>query len=568
MTFTKHLKAFVIVILCVVVSVTLYFVLSTLEQAPKLAVEQATNQDKNFTCGNGFEPGIQPPIKPASVTASDNKTHDVIVIGAGMAGLEAANQLDSKGLDVVVLEARDRIGGRINSINYSGAALDLGASWIHGLNKNSDGLENPIYKIVSKKHINFKQTDLTATLYNSTGYKIDDDSNDLYDKYEKFAEKYDKIISNDKKKELSIQKVIEKYYRSIGPMERTEISKYRYAMYSNRDMDQAANTTELAFENSLKNQYFNGDEDNEVIFPDGYNQVINCLAKGLAIKHDIKRATVTKVDYTNRPVIVTTDSGTFRANYTISTLPLGVLQKNKVEFYPPFNESDPSKADAIKHLKMGTMDKVYLIFNYTQDQVPFWSTSTTWINRIPDVAYNDLKNETDKKWQFFFNLYKYDHKPILLAFNTGSQARSLETENDAQIVSEVMGVLKKIYGNTTVPDPQHSVITRWSNEPFSEGSYSYIPVNGSLDDFDKLAKPINDKLFFAGEATNKYYYGTVHSAYISGYRAAEEILKLENMTDSPTEQLQHGIKSWDVICNMTYVLKDITNDSADCIREK
>ena len=551
------MKKYVIAILCVVISVALYFV-----------VADILGPGNNSNSPSPSRAGIQKPIEPEPVTDSDlKKTYGVIVIGAGMAGLEAANQLDSKGIDVVVLEARDRIGGRISTYNSSGTALDLGASWIHGLNKNSVGFENPIYKIVSKNNINFVKTNPTVTLYNSSGYQVDDDSDDLNDKYVKFAEKYDKIISDDKRKKSSIQDVINKYYRSIGPIDKTEIPKYRYTMYWNNDMNQAANTTELAFENSLENQYFNGDEDNEGIFPDGYNQLVNFLAGGLHIKHDIKHATVTKVNYTNQPIMVTTDKGTFMARHVISTLPLGVLQKNKVEFYPPF---DQDKAKAIKHLKMGTMDKVYLIFNYTQDQVPFWSTSGIWINRLPDVADMDPNNETDKKWQFFFNLYNYDHKPIFLAFNTGSQARNLETQNDTKIINEVMEVLKKMYGNTKVPDhPQHYVITRWAMDPYSEGSYSFIPVNGSLDDFDKLAKPIDDKLFFAGEATNKYYYGTVHSAYISGYRAAEEILKLENKTDSPLVQREHGIKSWDVICGMGFVLKDETStENVNCVPEK
>lgn len=566
------MKIFVIAILCVAISLTLYFILiQPPDQRTKQAQEQATKQAANFKCSDGFTPGIQNPaktIRPEQVTGSDYKKHDVIVIGAGMAGLEAANQLDSKGLDVMVLEAQDRIGGRVYTYNYSGTALDLGGSWIHGLDKANVGFENPIYKIASENNIATTETVQTTTLYNSTGHQFVDDSNDRQDRYEKFAEKYNKIISNDQRKEISIQNVINKYYNSIEPMDRTEKAKYRYTMYWNYDMDLADDANRLAFENSLGNQYFNSDEEHEVIFPDGYSQIVNCLAGGLAIKHEIKRANVIKVDYTNKPIIVTTDNGTFRANYTISTLPLGVLKKNNL-FYPLFNESDPAKADAIKHLKMATMDKVYLIFNNTNDL--FWSTGNSWINRIPDVEDNNTYKESDKKWQFFFNLYYYYHKPILLAFNTGSQAEELENETDTTIKNEVMAVLKKMYKDQNISEPK-IIRTKWYMDPFSGGSYSAIPLNGSLDDFDKLKKPIYDRLFFAGEATDKYYYGTVHGAYISGYRAAEEILKLENKLDKldyPTEQLKHGIKRSDVICQKGYELKDETStENVKCVPKK
>jgi hypothetical protein len=213
---------------------------------------------------------------------------------------------------------------------------------------------------------------------------------------------------------------------------------------------------------------------------------------------------------------------------------------------------------------MATMDKVYLIFNDTQN--PFWMTGSSWINRIPDVENNDTYKEPDKKWQFFFNLYNYNNQPILLAFNTGSSAIKLENEDDATIKNDVMTVLEKIY-NQTIPEPK-IIRTKWAMDPLSGGSYSVIPVNGSLDDFDRLAEPINNTIFFAGEATDKYYYGTVHGAYISGYRAAEEIMRMEGTVDSPQEQLEHGIKSWNVICKNGEVLKDETStENVRCVHQ-
>jgi hypothetical protein len=113
-------------------------------------------------------------------------------------------------------------------------------------------------------------------------------------------------------------------------------------------------------------------------------------------------------------------------------------------------------------------------------------------------------------------------------------------------------------------------ITKWASDPLAGGSYTIVPINGSLDDFDKIAEPIGNRLFFAGEATNKYYYGTVHGAYISGYRASQEVLKViddKNKLDSAREQLEHGIKRWDIICKNDEMLTGmISNDEVKCTK--
>ena len=554
------------------IGLVIYFIFSSIlpnsplnpASNPPLDIEKYTT---DFKCGTNFHPGKQPPLIPHNVSPDDLKqNYTVTVIGAGVSGLEAAKKLKSMNVTYVVLEAQNRIGGRLWTCNYDNqttaldlpannmtcgfdnktAALDLGGSWTHGLNKGSEGFENPIYKIDKINNIGFVQTSQTVTLYNSSGYQLDDQSYDLYQKYDTFATKYDTTLTEDERKNLSIQNVVDKFYTYMGTMKHSDIENYNYVMQWYVDMDQAANSKDTSFENSLGTQYFNEDDNNEVIYPDGYNQIVNCLGDGLNIKH----ATVTKVDYSKGTVIVSTDKGNFSSKYVISTLPLGVLKKHSVDFNPPL-ENDAAKKEALQHLAMGTMDKVYLIFDDTGNP-PFWDTGSTWINRI-----SDEQNNTN--WRFFLNMYKYDHKPVLLAFNTGKSAIELEHETDDVIKSQVTDTLQKMYKDPNIHVTK-IIRTKWSMNPFSGGSYSYIPVGGSLDDFDKLAAPVlvnnQPKLFFAGEATSKYYYGTVHAAYISGYRAAEEVVQTENKPmDQPLEQLSNGIKPQDVICKKGDVLK-------------
>lgn len=474
-------------------------------------------------------------LKPRDdISKKDIETeYNVVIIGAGISGLEAAHQLDRKGVKpIMILEGRDRIGGRIWTEKIGDTPIDLGASWIHGLDEGSPS-PNPLYLITQRNNIETSKTTQTTTIYDNIGKKIADDSYDLFSSYELFAEKYSESLTDEQKEKLSIQEMIDKF--SIANNLNAEKRKMlEYTMQWYVGMEQAENTTNISFAKSLETQYYNEDEDNEVIFPNGYDQIINCLSPK---SENVIHANVTEVDYSNIPIKIKTNRGDFTAKYVISTLPIPILQNKTsigVKFTPEFEQK---KKDAINSILMGTMNKVYLLYEKS-----FWGSSS-WINSISD-------NSHDKNWQFFFNLYKYDNKPILLAFSVGESAKKIEKKSDLEIKNEVVEAIRKIYPDS--PDPIEIKITRWSSDPLAGGSYSTLFRTGNtVNAANILAEPIDKKLFFAGEATNPYYYGTVHGAFVSGYRAAEEIIKISNQTtlDSPLEQIRHGIKKVDVICN-------------------
>lgn len=434
----------------------------------------------------------------------------------------------------MILEGRNRIGGRVWTEEIGNTAIDLGGSWIHGLNEGSE-FPNPVYLITQRNNITTAKTSQSTTVYDN-GTKIADDSYDLFSSYEQFAKEYSESLTDEQKEKISIQTMIDKFsVKNNLNAEKRKMLEYTMQWYI--DMEQAENTTNVSFAKSLETQYYNGDEDNEVIFPFGYDQIVNCLSPK---SENVIHANVTEVDYSNTLIKIKTNRGNFTAKYVISTLPIPVLQNKNgfgVKFTPEFEQK---KKDAINSISMGTMDKVYLLY-----EKPFWGSSS-WINRISN-------NSQDKKWQFFFNLYKYDNKPILLAFNTGESAKKMENETDLEIKNEVIEAIRKIYKNSS--EPVEIKITRWSSDPLAGGSYSTLFRTGNTANAANiLSEPIDGKLFFAGEATNPYYYGTVHGAYISGYRAAEEILKeieknsSDTRLDSPMEQVRHGIKKLDVIC--------------------
>jgi monoamine oxidase len=437
-------------------------------------------------------------------------------------------------MTVLVLEGRDRAGGRVHTINYNGMALDLGGSWIHGL--FGFGIENPLLRIAKTNNITTVETTYVELFLDSDGTEIE--SFPLF--YEQDVEplvEYYKTSESDTKE---LETVLKNFYDTIKWKDAVVTDNpalYWHLMEWVYEQEAIEDIEKLSAENIILDTYFNNDSPSEVIFPFGYNQIVNCLAEELDIRH----ANVTKVDYTHDPIIVTTEKGdSFKATYVVSTVPLGVLEKEMITFDPPLE----NKAKSIRNLGMGTMDKVYLVFNSTER---FWKDEYSFIHRVTDTKKDEAYPDT---WKFFFNLHKYNEeyadKATLLVFHVASPALKQEEKNKDELKREVIQVLEQMYGKQ-IPEPQ-IVHTEWAEDQLAWGSYSYISVNGSTADFDRLAEPVGDKLFFAGEATTRCGYGSVHGAYTSGYRAAQEVvLAAGGDADSHGEQLNHGMGSWEIV---------------------
>ena len=547
--FSEHLKTFFMAILYVGIASVVFLSVhgssdTIMEGIPiELSMGVLTNNAYATPCTSDLP-------TPQPVTASDlDKTYDVIIIGAGVSGLEAAHQLHLKGIDnVVILEKNDRIGGRVWSVDYNGTCIEKGASWIHGLN-NDSAIHNPLYEITLDKKMNTVKTDAESVIVrdsNGTSYTdFHDTSWNYYENFTNFADVTKN--SNESLSKSNMKNLVDRYYdehnKNWSKMER---SMFDYSIFWNQEFDQAADLDNISTDSLYVNQYFEGDENNEVIFTNGYDQIVKFLSEGLENK--IKHATVTNVDYSKQPVLVTADQNTFKGKYVISTLSLGVMKNHTVKFYPNFEDADDQtiqkKAQAINILKNGTMDKYYLIFNKTE---PFWihDDAYDWINRIPD-------NSSDRSWLTFLNLHKYTGKPILLAFNMGDSAIKLENKNDSVIKEEVTAILEKMY-DQNISEP-YIIRTSHAKDPSFYGAYSFVSAGGEKNDFQDLAAPINQRLFFAGEATTFQYMGTVHGAYISGYTAAQEIMALEGNADPPLTQLKNGVTPEDIVCKKDYKL--------------
>lgn len=427
------------------------------------------------------------------------EVYDVIVVGAGISGLAAANQLKKMNYKVLVLEARDRVGGRIWTDHSFGPPVELGAHWIQGVEKN------PIAELASKLNLDVATTDFdNSVFYQSDGKLVNQkETQDL----EKLEARFNRYIS-DAQEELNTDISLEILVQKFKKRENLSLENQKKLNFMNCniiEMDYAADLKDLS------TLYYNQDEStvgDDVIFRKGYSQLPEYLAKSLTIKLD---QSVGEINYQQDIITVKTQSNIFYSHYVICTVPLGVLKKNVITFIPGLPKE---KIEAIEKLGMGTLDKVILLFDYV-----FWDKNKIGIGYIPQEG---------KRWTNFFNVYPVLKIPMLIAFNEGDTALEMEGWPDEKIIESAMQTLKVLYG-ANIPNPTQYKISRWADDKFSYGSYSHIPVGASGKDYDLLAKSVNAKLFFAGEATSRQNPATVPGAYLSGLRVAKQIDMLIRM---------------------------------------
>lgn len=420
---------------------------------------------------------------------NDSRHTKVIVIGAGISGLAAARTLADKNINVMILEARNRIGGRMWTDSSLGVPLDLGASWIHGVNGN------PITELAKKFNAKTVPTiDDNGVVFHADGremtsaefIKIERLYESIYDEVGEIAEEVDEDMSL----QQAFDQVISK--RNLSAEELRGLNLY---IQYETSLDYAADPKNLSLWEWDSDEEFSGQH---VIFPQGYNQITNGLAQGLDIRLNTE---VNLIKYSQNGVEVQTSNGIFTSEKVVVTIPLGVLKQAEVKFEPPLPKS---KIESMHRINMGVLNKVYLKF--------------------PKIFWDDVENISYVgEWAYWLNYVTYNGEPILLAFHGGDKGWALEEFSDDEVVNSAMQTLRFLYGDD-IPEPESFLITRWGKDKFSYGSYSYIPPFASGDDFDALFEPVDDVLFFAGEATSRKHFATVHGAYLSGVGAGELVI--------------------------------------------
>ncbi|CAK7346625.1 unnamed protein product [Dovyalis caffra] len=455
---------------------------------------------------SGFKSN-RPQLRGALCSSNEGRRQarspSVIVIGGGIAGVAAARALHDASFQVVLLESRDRLGGRVYTDFSFGFPVDLGASWLHGVCK-----ENPLAPLIGR---------LGLPLYRTSGdnsvlYDHDLESYALFDVdgnqvpqelVTKVGEAFENILKETDKvrlennEDMSILRAFSIVFERRPDLRLEGLAHKVLQWYLCRMEGWFAADSETI---SLKCW------DQEELLPGGhglmvrgYLPVINTLAKGLDIRLGHR---VTKIARRYNGVKVTVEDGrTFMADAAVVAVPIGVLKSKTITFEPKLPDW---KEEAIDDLGVGIENKIVLNF----EQV-FW----------PNVEFLGVVAETSYGCSYFLNLHKATGHPVLVYMPAGKLARDIEKMSDEAAANFAFTQLKKILPDASAPIQY--LVSRWGSDINSLGSYTYDTVGKPHHLYERLRVPI-DNLFFAGEATSVNYPGSVHGAFSTGLMAAED----------------------------------------------
>merc|ERR1712226_183231 len=563
----------------------------------------------------------------------------VVVIGAGIAGISCARHLQYLGFDVKVLEARDRVGGRIETYRKGSYTADLGAMIITGLGGN------PFSILARQFNIPYRRISNVCKLYNSMGEEIDPEKDQAIEQefnrlleaaryasaqlgftetipgrpvslgqtieliimhqeqtlLKKSEQHYLTLVNLQKEIKLRADEARQLYnniqYSKAIVLQLDEKSRnvkeefqFRSSVYNVDDLTKRYNTTMKEI-HSLKGSFdklelevpietYLSTEDRQVLdwhaanlefanntplntlslsswdqddvneFPgdhysveSGLGVIPETLAEGLHIElntavtsidystsnvvintKDVKNVPVSKrgaeaPDSESEPSVVSssTDSdmkNAYNADAVVLCVPLGVLKEDPpvISFKPELSET---KRQAIESLGFGNLMKVVLCFDRK-----FWDTSANMFGFVND-------NYSTRGECYLFNALW--SAPVLVALIAGESNVVMDELSDEIIAERCLDRLRVLFPDNVSTLKEKAIVTRWKDDAYSCGAYSYVAIGASGEDYDTLAKPVSglrsgkNNLFFAGEHTNRNYPASAHGAYLSGLRAAAEV---------------------------------------------
>jgi polyamine oxidase len=432
----------------------------------------------------------------------------VLVVGAGMAGLVAARLLHDSGFGVTVLEARNRLGGRVWTDTSLGVPVDLGGSWIHGAD------DNPLSDWCRALGI---QTVITS---DTERYWYEDQL--VMERSELWRRAWrGRWVANGV---LAAAAAYGRVRRQLGRPVRLSLAAAIEPVLHSRwlpELDRRVLASLVSTSEGVQGapaEYI----DIEDWFPKeaggvnaipvgGYKQLIDDAAVGLDIRLG---QPVQTLHYDNLGVTAVLGEERLTADLAVVTVPVGILKANKLRFDPPL---PPQKAAALSRIGYGgegVLGKIILRFPHG-----FWPTDKTWFLSLPPSS---KQRGVFTSW---ISLESIVGAPVLMAFTNGHAAARFDRQaSDDEVCQAAMTVLNRMFPGQ-VPPPERFVFTRWLSDPWALGSYTYPAVGSPLSDRTLYAEPVAQRLYFAGEGTQSADFGTVHAALRSGEQAAEAIFR-------------------------------------------
>lgn len=427
------------------------------------------------------------------------KTSDVIIIGAGAAGLFAAYTLVKAGKTVTVLEARNRLGGRIHTVKSTGfpGHVELGAEFVHG-----------------NLPVTLNLLDEAGIAYTPVSFEMWHHRADSFNQDNVFVDRFDELLEkiNALATDMPLYDFLQEHFSGAQYNKmRAEVENY-VAGYDTADIHDVS-----AF--ALRNEWNHEDEDAQHRLVTGYSSMIDYLAKICtdAGSEIVLNTPAREVIWdANHVSVVTADGLVYEAAKMIIALPLGVLQSEAgTEGAINFSPAIPQQQSAIRDMGFGALIKIVLEF-----KTPFWE----------EVQGGDLSTMgflfTDEVVPTYWTQAP-DHSPVLTGWLGGPPALAKKDATDEDILQEVLTALGNVFSMSQAALSEMLTawhVANWTAEQYTRGSYAYDTV-ASPEARKALLQPVQNTLYFAGE----YLYdgpamGTVEAALTSGRTAARQIL--------------------------------------------
>jgi monoamine oxidase len=402
---------------------------------------------------------------------------EVVIVGGGAAGLAAARELKEAGIEATVIEARPRLGGRAWTItDPTGLALDLGCGWLHSADRN------PWVEVAARQG---RMIDKSPPPWSRPSLPIG-------------------FSILEQREFLAAMKTLHERMRRAASAGKNDAPASQYLEPGNR-WNGLLNTVSTYISGAelerMSTLDFDRYDDSGVNWRivEGYGTTIAASGTGLPA---VLECAVTAVDHAGKRLKIDTTRGTFAADQVIVTIPSTLIAEEKIRFAPAL----PEKIAAAAGLPLGLANKLFIALEnageFEKDSRLFGRTDRTGTG-----AYH----------------FRPFGRPQIEAYFGGSLAAELETAGDCAYFdfarSELTGLLGGDFARRITPIAVHG----WNADPYARGSYSYARP-GMAEARAILAAPVDDRLFFAGEACSKHDFSTAHGAWLSGTSAAEQVI--------------------------------------------